>query len=160
MKSITLFVQTAILWVVSLVVAALGGAAAGALGVFYLWTKDDEKKAERETYYGSPVITRRFDNESKMWTNDLESIARFVYQVQDQANEWLNANGHIFLNDVYDMLGLRRTHQGQLVGWNESRVIIAVTNPTDEGVVDLTFLRHDGEIWDDEKTWTKLWPEG
>ena len=37
--------------------------------------------------------------------------------MQAQANDMLHARGHIFLNEVYDMLGIPRTEDGQLVGW-------------------------------------------
>ena len=32
-------------------------------------------------------------------------------------NDTLKCRGHVFLNDVRDMLGLERTSRGQLVGW-------------------------------------------
>lgn len=36
---------------------------------------------------------------------------------QDYANERLQSVGHLFLNEVYDMLGMERTPVGQVVGW-------------------------------------------
>ena len=36
---------------------------------------------------------------------------------QSYATEKLKAQGYLFLNDVYDMLGMRRTKYGQVVGW-------------------------------------------
>lgn len=36
---------------------------------------------------------------------------------QSHANNKLRAYGHLFLNEVYDMLGLPRTPEGQIVGW-------------------------------------------
>lgn len=38
-------------------------------------------------------------------------------QQQRYANDMLANRGHLFLNEVYDMLGLPRTMLGQLTGW-------------------------------------------
>ena len=41
----------------------------------------------------------------------------FITQVQNWANDKLHARGHLFLNEVYRMLGLEEKPFGQLVGW-------------------------------------------
>ena len=41
----------------------------------------------------------------------------FLLRQQDQANERLKARGYLFLNDVYEMLGIPKTKAGQIVGW-------------------------------------------
>lgn len=41
----------------------------------------------------------------------------FIGAQQSYANDLLNANGHLFLNEVYDMLGLARSKEGAVVGW-------------------------------------------
>ena len=38
-------------------------------------------------------------------------------EVQNVANHLLKANGFLFLNKVYEMLGLPQTREGQIVGW-------------------------------------------
>ena len=51
------------------------------------------------------------------WTKDPEKNLVFLKRQQDYANERLKAEGFLFLNDVYDMLGIPRTKAGQIVGW-------------------------------------------
>lgn len=41
----------------------------------------------------------------------------FLKAQQELANHMLRANGFMFLNDVYDMLGIDRSVAGQMVGW-------------------------------------------
>ena len=41
----------------------------------------------------------------------------FLKAQQELANHMLIANGFLFLNDVYDMLGIDRSIAGQTVGW-------------------------------------------
>lgn len=38
-------------------------------------------------------------------------------QQEQYATDKLRVVGHLFLNDVYDMLGLPRTKAGQIMGW-------------------------------------------
>ena len=40
-----------------------------------------------------------------------------IKRVESYANDQLQAKGHIFLNEVYDMLGMSRTPVGAVVGW-------------------------------------------
>lgn len=58
-----------------------------------------------------------FDEHSPEWVSDTVSNLSFLSIRQNFANERLRASGHIFLNEVYDMLGLPRTKMGQVVGW-------------------------------------------
>lgn len=60
---------------------------------------------------------RFFDEQSTAWQKTAEMNKLFVQCQQNYANHLLQARGHVFLNDVYDMLGLSRTTAGAVVGW-------------------------------------------
>ena len=41
----------------------------------------------------------------------------FLHAQQEYFNNMLRARGHVFLNEVYDALGIQRTSAGSMVGW-------------------------------------------
>ncbi len=58
-----------------------------------------------------------FDETCTGWNRDSELNKSFLVQTQNWANDKLKAQGHLFLNEVYDMLGAQRTRAGNEVGW-------------------------------------------
>lgn len=60
---------------------------------------------------------RIFDEYSRNWQKDAELNRIFLQCQQQYANHLLKARGHIFLNEVYDALGLERSRAGAVVGW-------------------------------------------
>lgn len=64
----------------------------------------------------SPYM-RFFDDASPNWQKDAELNQIFVKCQQNYANHLLQARGHVFLNEVYDALGLERSRAGAVVGW-------------------------------------------
>ena len=60
---------------------------------------------------------RFFDAASPCWQNDPEYNLMFLRAQQQYANDLLRAKGRLFLNDVYEMLGLEKSKAGQIVGW-------------------------------------------
>ena len=68
---------------------------------------------------------RIFDDSCVGWTRDPEYNMNFLKNQQKYCNDKLKAKGHLFLNDVYDLLGLPRTTAGTMVGWvyNEEKPI-------------------------------------
>lgn len=63
------------------------------------------------------VYARFFDESSSNWTKTPENNLLFVRAQQNYANDLLHMRGHVFLNEVYDMLGIQRSQAGALVGW-------------------------------------------
>ncbi|MET0785760.1 MAG: DUF6353 family protein [Paenisporosarcina sp.] len=63
------------------------------------------------------AYARFFDEYSQYWERDPEVNKLYVQCQQNFANDLLQARGHVFLNEVYDMLGIERSSAGQSVGW-------------------------------------------
>lgn len=66
---------------------------------------------------GKSMYAVVFDDTNKNWQRAPGANRLFVQSQQNWANDLLNARGHVFLNDVYDMLGINRTKAGSVVGW-------------------------------------------
>lgn len=78
---------------------------------------------------GTPSLYAKFfDEYNKNWCKTPEYNRMFIQTQQNWANELLKARGHVFLNEVYDMLGLERTKAGAVVGW--------VNNGDGDGYID------------------------
>lgn len=92
-----------------------------ALGVYELdeTTLPDGTKAIAKKIkpgHWSPYA-QSFDPGNRNWDRNEEYTRMFIDAQQKHANDRLRAYGHVFLNEVYDMLGIERTSTGQLVGW-------------------------------------------
>jgi hypothetical protein len=72
-----------------------------------------------------------FNEDSVAWTKNPECNKMFLRQQQNYANEKLRQRGYLFLNEVYDMLGIPRTKAGQCIGW-----IYDEKNPIGDNYVD------------------------
>lgn len=66
---------------------------------------------------GYSEYAKFYDDACDGWQKDAEHNLWFLKQQQNWANEKLRSQGYLFLNDVYDMLGIPRTKAGQIVGW-------------------------------------------
>lgn len=74
---------------------------------------------------------RFFDDGCTGWTKDPEYNLMFLKDQQRYANDRLQSKGSLFLNEVYDMLGIPRTKAGACVGW-----IFDEKNPVGDNFVD------------------------
>lgn len=92
-----------------------------------------EKKIINEVGELDPYseYARFYDDGNTGWTKDPEYNLMFLRRQQDFANEMLKSRGYLFLNEVYDMLGIPRSKAGQVVGW-----IYDKKNPKGDNYVD------------------------
>ena len=58
-----------------------------------------------------------FDECCPAWSKDSERNLMFLKAQQNYANDLLHARGYVFLNEVYDLLGIPKTSAGQIIGW-------------------------------------------
>lgn len=79
---------------------------------------------------------RFFDVGCRGWTKNAEYNLYTVLQVQNWANEKLQADRYLFLNDVYEAFGLPKTQAGQEVGWIYDEEHPVGDNYVDFGVYD------------------------
>lgn len=85
-------------------------------------------KKVKKTYVESPEpseYSKFFDDTSSQFLYldpqykrpDWDANIRFLVCQQAFANQKLESQGYLFLNDVYEMIGIPKTKAGQVVGW-------------------------------------------
>ena len=80
--------------------------------------KLENKKAGMDDGRMSLSPYARFFNSSCVeWCKDPEYNKMFLKTVEANANGRLKAQGYLFLNDVYEALGMAKSKAGQIVGW-------------------------------------------
>lgn len=65
----------------------------------------------------SPYARIISEDSSTCWDTNEDYVAENLAAVQLWANRRLERKGHLFLNEVFDQLGLSRTREGAVVGW-------------------------------------------
>lgn len=81
---------------------------------------NDAKKKKTVTRVGPDdpsIYARFFDPFSPSWQREPEYNLFFLKCQQNYSNDLLRSRGHVFLNEVYDMLGIPRSKAGAVVGW-------------------------------------------
>lgn len=70
----------------------------------------------------SQIFDHYSDRWQYFWTPD--QVLSYLRKKEREANDMLRIRKHLFVNEVYDLLGLPRTAEGQVTGW-----IITKGNP-------------------------------
>ena len=104
--------------------------------------KNGEVKTKKKTINTAEVnyvsdYARFFDEYCEGWTKDPAYNLMFLRQQQNWANEKLKRDGFLFLNDVYEMLGIPKCKPGQIVGWVYDESQKYSDNYIDFGIYDL-----------------------
>jgi len=81
-------------------------------------TNKDVMSAETSSDLASfSPYSRFFDDGCKGWTKSPDLNYTFLLQTQKFANRKLKDRGYLFLNEVYDMLGIPHTMKYHTIGW-------------------------------------------
>lgn len=101
----------------------------------------EEKTVKKTVEVGAvneySTYARFFDESCAGWEKDAEYNLIFLKHMQSHANDLLKARGHLFLNEVYDMLDIPRTKEGNVVGWIYDEECPNGDNYVDFGIYDL-----------------------
>lgn len=115
-------------------------------------TKEKEKTLVAKDGQSYSPYFKVFDHGNKYFSKATGQNMNFLMFQQNCANDMLRINGHLFLNEVYDMLGFPRTSAGAVVGWiygeGDSFVDFGLTDFKREKVVDFINGYEDAIILD------------
>ena len=89
---------------------------------------------------GASDYARFFAEGQAGWEKDPEHNLYFVRCQERIANEKLQERGHVFLNEVYDLLDIPRTQAGQTMGW-----VLDPSNPDCDCYIDFGIYDLDNE---------------
>lgn len=95
-----------------------------------------KNKTVEVSEYLDDGYSKWFDECNDYFDNDPEYNRMFLQKQQRRANDILNSRGYIFLNEVYDMLGIPKTRAGQIVGWIYDENNKSGDNYIDFGILD------------------------
>lgn len=99
-------------------------------------TVEEEVKVMDPNLYSD--YARFFDEASPYWQKDPEYNLMFLKAQQRYANDLLKSRGRLFLNEVYEMLGIDKSKAGQIVGWVYDPVNPIGDNFVDFGIYDMS----------------------
>lgn len=95
--------------------------------------KTEIEEPQRKGYVSE--YARFFDDGCKGWDKNPEYNLTFLVCQQNYANDLLQARGHVFLNEIYDLLGIPHTKAGAIVGW--------INNSSGDSYVDFGIFEKD-----------------
>ena len=100
-----------------------------------------EKVVKKTVQVAQPTLSdyvKFFDEQCPGWKKNAEFNLLFLKQQQEYANEKFKAQGHLFLNEAFDLVGLPRTVIGNIVGWIYDPSRTDIDNYVDFGIYEMT----------------------
>lgn len=101
---------------------------------------------------GLSVHARFFDELSPKFQKEPGYNQMFLSSRQNWMNDLLHSRGHVFLNEVYDELGIPRSQEGAVVGWvkgfGDDYVDFGLDNPNNELATEFMEGREPGILLD------------
>lgn len=97
-------------------------------------SKSSKSEGNNQNQYS--MYARFFDESSPYWSEDPEYNLMFLKQQEAYANEIMKHHGYVFLNKIYEMLGLPLSKAGQIVGWVYDKENPIGDNRIDFGIYD------------------------
>lgn len=97
-----------------------------------------EKKVKNTVGIAEPDVNdyaRFFDETCDNYEENMDYNLMYLRAQQQFANDRLRTDGYLFLSDVYEALGIKRTKMSQTVGW-----IYRPENPNGDNFVDFGIL--------------------
>ena len=95
-------------------------------------------KIDKENLYLVSPYARFFDECSLYYTKDSEANKLFLLSVQDKLNQKLKKKGYLYLNDVYQALGLQESKALSKAGWIYNEIDNDGDNYVDFGLYSQT----------------------
>jgi hypothetical protein len=101
--------------------------------------KENGKKVKKkvEVVTDPSCYARFFDETCSQWQKTPEYNFVFLKAQQNYLNDLLTSRGHVFLNEVYENLGLQHSQAGALVGW--------IKDGDGDGFIDFGIFNGDNE---------------
>ena len=100
-----------------------------------------EQKVEKTVDIAAPDTysdyARFFEDGCNGWEKNSEYNLMFLRAEQTYANDRLKSRGYLFLNEVYERLGIPATKAGQIVGWVYDPENPDIDNYVDFGIYDM-----------------------
>lgn len=83
-----------------------------------LFREEPKEKHKSGRYPHGPDNIKVWFNEGCVWwTKDPQYNKMYLQHQQQHLNDLLRSRGHLYLNEVFDVLGIPRTKFGQVSGW-------------------------------------------
>lgn len=104
------------------------------------------KKVKSTVGIANPDVNdyaRFFDETCLNYEENMDYNIMFLRSQEQYANDRLKADGYLFLSDVYEALGIKRTKMSQTVGW-----VYRPENPDGDNFVDFGILETNRETED------------